>query len=86
MLNQTEISILNLEGRNRLNLTCVDTVDGFSEQMLRITVKGDKTIILGENIKITAFNKATGSLSAEGVFNEIKFAAKKVPLLKKFLK
>ena len=73
MVNQTEISILNLEGRNRLNLTCVDTVDGFNEQMLKLTIKGDKTTILGESIKITAYNKATGALSAEGVFNEIKF-------------
>lgn len=86
MLNQTETSMLNLEGRNRLNLTCVDAVDGFSEQNLKLTVKGDKTLILGDNIKITAYNKATGVLSAEGNFNEIKFMGKKVPLIKKFLK
>ena len=75
-----------LEGRKKLSMTGVQTVDGFSEQCLRLTVSGNKVIVNGENIKITAFNKSTGNLTAEGVVNEIKYTHKKQPVLKRLFK
>ena len=70
--NVIEPDKLILDGRKKLNMTGVQTVDAFSEQCLKLTVSGDKVVINGEDIKITAFNKASGNLSAEGTFNEIK--------------
>ena len=83
---QTEIDKLILEGRKRLSMTGVEAVDGFTDQVLNLTVTGNKVKITGENIKITAYNKATGNLSVDGIFNEIKYNHKKVPLVKRLFK
>ena len=81
-----EAEKLILEARKKLSMTGVETVDGFSEQSLKLTVSGNKVIICGENIKITAFNKSTGNLSAEGTFTEIKYNHKKTPFIKRLFK
>ena len=77
---------LELEGRKRLCMTSVNSVDGYSSQMLNLTVSNCKVRIVGNNINITSFNKSSGSLSAEGDFYEIKYGGKKQPLIKKLLK
>ena len=86
MENQLNNDKLEIIGRKRLAMSGVEAVDGFSEQVLNLTVLGNKVKITGEKIKITAFNKATGTLMADGVFNEIKYNAKKIPLLKRIFK
>ncbi len=77
---------LVLEERKYLSLCGVQTVDGFNEQSLRLTVNDTKVVVVGENIKITAFNKANGNLTAEGEFYEIKYSHKKVPMVKRIFK
>lgn len=84
--NVIEPDKLILDGRKKLSMTGVQTVDGFSEQSLKLTISGDRVVINGEGIKITAFNKATGNLSAEGVFNEVKYNFKKAPIIKRLFK
>ena len=64
----------------------VQSVDGYSEQTLNLTVAGVRVKISGEKIKITAFNKATGTLVADGTFAEIKYNAVKPPILKRLFK
>lgn len=86
MDNQLNNDKLEITGRKRLAMSGVETVDGFSEQLLNLTVSGVKVRISGEKIKITAFNKATGTLAADGVFNEIKYNAKKTPIFKRIFK
>ena len=86
MENQLNNDKLEIIGRKRLAMCGVEAVDGFSEQALNLTVSGVKVKITGEKIKITAFNKATGTLTADGIFNEIKYNAKKTPLLKRIFK
>ncbi len=81
-----EAEKLCLESRKMLSLTAVQTVDGFTEQCLKLTVNGNKVIVSGENIKITAFNKSTGNLLAEGLFTNIKFSGEKQPLVKRLFK
>lgn len=85
-LNQVNSDRIEIVGRKRLAMNGVEAVDGFSEQQLRLTVSGVKVRITGEKIKITAFNKATGTLMADGVFNEIKYNALKTPLMKRIFK
>lgn len=84
--NLAEIDKVVLEGRKKLSMTSVDSVDGFTEQVLNLTVLGCKVKIIGENIKISSYNKATGTLNVDGVFNEIKYNAKKTPLVKRLFK
>ena len=81
-----ETDKLILDGRKKLQMTGVDAVEGFSDRMLKLSVSGSKVLINGENIKITAFNKATGNLAADGNFTEIKYNFKKAPLIKRLFK
>lgn len=77
---------ITLEGRKYLSINNVESVDGYNEQVLRLTVNGSKMTVSGDKIKITAFNKASGSLTAEGQFVEFKFNRKKVPIVKRLFK
>ncbi len=86
MQNQIELDKLVLEGRKRLMMTGVEAVDGFSEQLVNLTVTGCKVKITGEKLKITNYNKTSKSLSVEGLVNEIKYNAKKIPFFKKIFK
>ena len=81
-----EVDKLCLDGRKRLSMTGVETVDGFTEQLLKITVNGSKVTVNGNGIKITAFNKSTGTLTADGEFNEIRYLTKKAPIVKRLFK
>lgn len=84
--NQIGADKLELFGRRRLAMSLVESVDGFSEQRLELTIAGSKVKILGEKIKVTSYNKATGSLTADGFFSEIKYDVKKIPLIKRIFK
>ncbi len=81
-----ETDKMTLDGRKRLTMTNVDGVDGFSEQCLKLTVGGNRVTVNGSGIKITAFNKATGNLTADGEFDEIKYCGKKTPFVKRLFK
>ena len=86
MQEKIENITLTLESRKKLSMTGVESVDGFAEQNICLTVSGEKVKILGEKLKIINFNNSTGSLLAEGVVNEIKYGNKKAPLLKRVFK
>ena len=86
MDNQILNSSLNLDNRKRLTLTGVSSVDGFSEQFIKLTVGLDKLLVTGEGLKITAFNKANGNFICDGRINEIKYTGKKQPVLKRIFK
>ncbi|MBQ6921645.1 MAG: YabP/YqfC family sporulation protein [Clostridia bacterium] len=77
---------LELFGRRKLAMTMVESVNGFSEQALLLTVSGTKVKISGEKIKITSYNKATGTFTADGEFSDIKYGVKKTPLFKRIFK
>lgn len=85
-MQNTEVNKLILEERKRLSMTGVDSVDGFSEQYVKITVSGAKVLISGEKLKITAYNKGNGNMMVEGGINEIKYNHSKQPLLKRIFK
>ena len=77
---------LCLEARKKLSMTGVSSVDGFSEQHLKLTVGDNKVYILGNNIKITSYNNASGAFSADGEFIEIKYGIKKDNIIKRMFK
>lgn len=81
-----DLQKLTLEGQKRLNMSGVDSVDGFSEQLLKLTVGGSKVIVSGNGIKITAYSKGTGNLTADGKITSIKYDYKKSPFLKRVFK
>lgn len=86
MQNMIENEILTLENQKRIVLTSVSSVDAFSPENLKLTVNGKKVVIVGNNIKITSFNKSSGDFKADGDFVKIFYEGKKVPVLKKIFK
>ncbi len=86
MPNEQDLQVLTLEGQKRLTMTGVESVDGFSEQSLKLTLAGKRVLVTGSHIKITSFNKATGSLTADGMFDSVRYDAKKGSLFKRVFK
>lgn len=86
MNNVVENDRLILENRKKLNMTNVSSVDSYSEQVLKLSVRDSKVVINGEKLKIEAYNKASGNLIVDGTINEIRFNANKPPLVKRLFK
>lgn len=86
MNNVIESDKLILENRKRLNMTNVSSVDSYSEQVLKLSVRDSKVIINGEKLKIEAYNKSSGTLIVDGTINEIRFNVNKPPLVKRLFK
>ena len=72
---------LTLENQKKLYMSGVDSVDSFSDK-----VGGSKVLIGGEGIKITAYNKGNGALTADGKFDSIRYDANKAPFFKRIFK
>ncbi len=77
---------LMLEGRRRLSMTNVETVNGFTDTTLNLTVSGKTVKIIGNKLKITSFNKGTGNLTCDGEIYEIKYGGSKQSVFKKVFK
>lgn len=86
MQENDNIQRLILEGQKRLNMSGVESVDGFSDQQLKLTVSGSRVLVLGDGIKITAYSKGTGNLQADGKFTSIRYDMKKAPFIKRVFK
>ena len=85
-MEKIESSKLVLEDRKILTMTGVQAVEGFSETFIKLTVSGVKVTILGQKLRITAYNKLAGNLSVDGLVNEIKYNCKKQPFIKRVFK
>ncbi len=70
-------SILTLEQRKKITLTAVESVDGFSEERITLTVGGQKVTIDGARLKILAFSQGSGSFSASGEVRSVRYGAGK---------
>ena len=77
---------LTLENQKKLYMSGVDSVDSFSDKELKLTDGGSKVLIGGEGIKITAYNKGNGALTADGKFDSIRYDANKAPFFKRIFK
>lgn len=85
-MENNEIQRLTLEGQKRLNMSGVESVDGFTDQQLKLTVSGNRVLVTGEGIRITAYSKGSGNLQADGKFTSIKYDVRKAPLIKRVFK
>ena len=86
MNNVVENDRLILENRRKLNMTNVTSVDSYSEQILKLSVRESKVVVSGEKLKIEAYNKGSGNLIVEGIINEIRYNVNKPPLVKRLFK
>lgn len=82
MLEQSNQSVLTLEGQKKLTLTCVESVDSFSDTTILLTIGGKKVTIGGEKLKILSFSQGGGNFTACGEVNSVKFGgARKISKL-----
>ena len=86
MNNVVENDRLVLENRRKLNMTNVTSVDSYSEQILKLSVRESKVVVSGEKLKIEAYNKGSGNLIVDGIINEIRYNVNKPPLVKRLFK
>ena len=56
-----------------LTMTGVESVDGFSEHAISLTVAGKKVSIGGEHLKVIAFSQEKGSFSASGEIDSVRY-------------
>lgn len=83
-MEQTEQHNISIENRKRFTATQIEAVEAFSSSQLILGYAGGRIIITGSDMKITAFSKSTGSFSASGNFNSVKYAQKGMGLKKLF--
>ena len=86
-MQETEgLQKLTLDNQRKLYMSGVESVDAFSERELKLTLNGSRALIGGEGIKISAYDKGNGTLSAEGKFAYIRYDVQKAPFLKRMFK
>ena len=70
-------SILTIEQRKKISMTCVESVDAFSETRITLTVGGQRVTIDGARLKILAFSQGSGNFSASGEVRSLRYGAGK---------
>ena len=69
-------SILTVEQRKKISMTCVESVDSFSETRILLTVGGQKVTIDGDKLKILAFSQGSGNFAASGEVRALRYGTK----------
>ena len=66
-----------LEQRKSISVNGVESVTAFSEVKIVLTlIGGEKMFVVGTNLKITGFSKASGAFNAEGVISGVSYGGK----------
>ena len=86
MQNETVSNVLTIEQNKKITMTCVDSVDAFSETEVKLTVSGKKVFISGAGLKMLTFSKGSGNFSASGEVICVKYGGAKGKLLQRLFK
>ena len=86
MQNENVQSILTIEQQKKITLTGVNSVDGFSETEINLTVCGKKMKISGAHLKVLAFSQGSGNFSASGEVNLVKYGGAKGKFFQRLFK
>lgn len=70
-------SVLTVEQKRKITLTCVESVDAFSEEKILLSVGGQRVTIEGNHLKVLSFSQGSGSFSASGEVRLIKYGGSK---------
>lgn len=58
-------------------MTCVESVDSFSESRITLTVAGQRVTIDGSKLKILAFSQGSGNFAASGEVRGLRYGGAK---------
>lgn len=70
-------SILTIEQRKKISMTCVESVDAFSEEKILLTVAGQRVSIEGSKLKVLSFSQGSGSFAASGEVRSVRYGSSK---------
>lgn len=77
---------VNMTDRKKAAMTGVVKVDGATDSQIELTTALGRLIVTGTQLKITKFDDADGNLTLGGNIDSIKYAAARVPLIKRIFK
>ena len=88
IMNNTKFTShsVNMTDRKKAVMTGVSKVDGATETQIDLTTALGRLIVTGTALKIAKFDDADGNLTLQGNIDSIKYAAARVPLLKRIFK
>ena len=76
-----------IEERKHITVTCVESVDAFSEREIVLTLTGGgRAVVSGSELKIVNFSKTAGTFSAAGKVAGIRFTGGKEKLVKRLFR
>lgn len=70
-------SVLTVEQRKKLTMTCVESVDSFSDERITLTVGGQRVTVEGSRLKVLAFSQGSGSFAASGEVRLVRYGSAK---------
>ncbi|MBE7101256.1 MAG: hypothetical protein E7364_06570 [Clostridiales bacterium] len=75
-MQETKHSVI-IEQRKLISVSGVESVNSFSEVRIVLTrVGGEKMSVVGTDLKITSFSKASGAFTAEGLITGVQYGGK----------
>ena len=77
---------INMTDRKKAVMTGVAKVDGATDTEVELTTALGRLIVTGTGLKITKYDDADGNLTLQGNIDNIKYAAARVPLIKRIFK
>lgn len=77
---------VTMADRKKLSATGITSVDGASDNQIELCSCMGRLIVSGSELKIVKFDDADGNLTLTGNIDGIKYAAAKVPLIKRIFK
>ncbi|MDE5592844.1 MAG: YabP/YqfC family sporulation protein [Clostridiales bacterium] len=88
IMNNTKFTShsVNMTDRKKAVMTGVSKVDGATETQIDLTTALGRLIVTGSALKIAKFDDADGNLTLQGNIDGIKYAAARVPLIKRIFK
>ncbi len=78
MQETTTNSVLTIEQNKRVTMTCVESVDSFSESAIALTVGGKRVKIEGTRLKILTFSQGSGNFAASGEVTAVRYGGGKM--------
>lgn len=90
-MDEKNVQSLLLENKEVLNVTGVENVDNFNDEIVVLITNKGKLTIKGEKLNISKLNVDEGKLMVKGVINSLVFSdyegqREKVSLVKKLFK
>jgi len=90
-MDEKTVQSLLLENKELLNVTGVEGVDNFNDEIVVLITSKGKLTIKGEKLNISKLNVDEGKLIVKGVINSLLFSEyegqkEKISLVKKFFK